>query len=401
MARGFAVIDLETTGLFPERHDRIVEVAVVHVSPEGVVEGVWETLVNPQRDMGAQSIHGISASAAARAPEFHQIAPTLASLLRGRVPVAHNASFDSRFLEHAMVQAGAWCPGRDYWMCTMQLAATFLPGHRSLSDCCVAIGASIEDAHRASADALATAGLLRAYLSAGHDRAWWDQWLMSTGDWPHPIESPIGWLPREDADVMPRSILERLHVVVEPTVDDGSLNLDYLALLDRVLLDRHMSVTEADALLSFARDLGLAPSAVGRMHQAYFDGLVTAAWADGKLTEREWSDIQAIGSVLEVGEATILNAATPPVQATPTLSTGFRLVPGDTIVITGDTRRDRPEWFRILEQMGFVPKNSMVKSAKVLVAADPDSMSGKAKQARQYGIPIINEDGLERLLGME
>ncbi|WP_370651806.1 exonuclease domain-containing protein [Microbacterium sp.] len=39
MVRGFAVIDLETTGLFPERHDRIVEVAVVHVSPEGVVEG--------------------------------------------------------------------------------------------------------------------------------------------------------------------------------------------------------------------------------------------------------------------------------------------------------------------------------------------------------------------------
>jgi len=129
--------------------------------------------------------------------------------------------------------------------------------------------------------------------------------------------------------------------------------------------------------------------------------LVTAAWADGKLTEREWSDIQAIGSVLEVDEATILNAATPPVLTTPTLSTGFRLVPGDTIVITGDTRRDRPEWFRILEQMGFVPKNSMVKSAKVLVAADPDSMSGKAKQARQYGIPIITEGGLERLLGMD
>lgn len=51
--------------------------------------------------------------------------------------------------------------------------------------------------------------------------------------------------------------------------------------------------------------------------------------------------------------------------------------------------------------MGFVAKNSMVKSAKVLVAADPDSMSGKAKQARQYGIPIITAGGLKRLLGMD
>ncbi len=68
MGRGFAVIDLETTGLFPQKHDRIVEVAIVHVSPEGIVEGVWETLVNPMRDMGAQRIHGISAAAVARAP---------------------------------------------------------------------------------------------------------------------------------------------------------------------------------------------------------------------------------------------------------------------------------------------------------------------------------------------
>ena len=42
----------------------------------------------------------------------------------------------------------------------------------------------------------------------------------------------------------------------------------------------------------------------------------------------------------------------------------------------------------------------MVKKAKVLVAADPDSMSGKARQARAWGIPIITEGGLEKLLGL-
>ena len=164
MGRGFAVIDLETTGLFPQKHDRIVEVAIVHVSPEGIVEGVWETLVNPMRDMGAQRIHGISAAAAARAPEFGELAPSIASLLRGRVPVAHNASFDARFLAHSMEQAGLVCPDHAYWMCTMQLAGTFLPGNRSLADCSAAIGYAMQNAHRASADALAAAALLRAYI---------------------------------------------------------------------------------------------------------------------------------------------------------------------------------------------------------------------------------------------
>jgi DNA polymerase-3 subunit epsilon len=35
MGKGFAVIDVETTGFSPEKHDRIVEIGIVHVSPAG------------------------------------------------------------------------------------------------------------------------------------------------------------------------------------------------------------------------------------------------------------------------------------------------------------------------------------------------------------------------------
>ncbi|HZL03993.1 MAG TPA: exonuclease domain-containing protein, partial [Coriobacteriia bacterium] len=45
---GYAVVDVETTGLRPSWHDRIVEIAVVQVAPDGVVEATWSTLVNPQ-----------------------------------------------------------------------------------------------------------------------------------------------------------------------------------------------------------------------------------------------------------------------------------------------------------------------------------------------------------------
>ena len=65
---GFAVIDFETTGLFPGGHDRVVEVAVVHADPHGTITGRWDTLVNPGRDLGPQSIHRIRAADVLDAP---------------------------------------------------------------------------------------------------------------------------------------------------------------------------------------------------------------------------------------------------------------------------------------------------------------------------------------------
>ncbi len=45
-AARFAVVDVETTGLFP-RTDRIIEVAVLNINAAGDVLQSFETLVNP------------------------------------------------------------------------------------------------------------------------------------------------------------------------------------------------------------------------------------------------------------------------------------------------------------------------------------------------------------------
>lgn len=52
---GYAVVDLETTGLFPGGQDRIIEIAVVLTDRTGEVEETWCTLVNPERDLGPQN----------------------------------------------------------------------------------------------------------------------------------------------------------------------------------------------------------------------------------------------------------------------------------------------------------------------------------------------------------
>ncbi len=95
---GFAVIDLETTGFAYNHTDRVCEIGVVLVAPDGGREGSWTTLVNPQRDLGAQHVHRIDATDARIAPVFADVVGDLTDLLAGRVVVAHNSAFDASFL---------------------------------------------------------------------------------------------------------------------------------------------------------------------------------------------------------------------------------------------------------------------------------------------------------------
>ena len=59
--------------------------------------------------------------------------------------------------------------------------------------------------------------------------------------------------------------------------------------------------------------------------------------------------------------------------------------------------RPRSEWEAELSQRGLVI-GSLTRRTRILIAADPHLVSGKANKAREYGIPIINEEALTRLL---
>ena len=391
---GFAVVDLETTGLFPGGHHRVIEVAVVHVSGDGQITGEWETLVNPSRDLGPQHIHGIAAADILDAPSFADIGPTLIEMLAGRVLVAHNASFDVRFLEAEFERLGYWFSVSP--LCTMQLAREFIPGAgRSLADCCAAYDITLENAHRASVDAHATAELLAAYLA---DVPMWDGWHEPTliaELAPLPLNGVL-WVERRSAAARATSFLERITEKL-PDFTGPADHLDYLALLDRCLLDRQISAHEANSLVEFAESTGIGRSTCEALHLEYFDQLATVAWADGILTDEEKRDLENVGIALGMTAATIDAAKLHrDVIAVPVAS--FTLVAGDLIVLTGEMRRPRDDWHADLTSRGFVPWSGVTKKVKLVVAADPDSLSGKAKKARDYGIPIVGESGLEALL---
>src|SRR5690606_31105735 len=135
LARHIAVVDVETTGLSPWRHDRIVEIAVVLLSPDGDICDEYESLVNPGRDVGPTSIHGISASDVIDAPPFAAIAGDVVALLRhAHVLAGHNISFDHNFLRGEFERLPAPFPDVPLFCTCRQL------GRQNLAACCEELG---------------------------------------------------------------------------------------------------------------------------------------------------------------------------------------------------------------------------------------------------------------------
>lgn len=163
---GYAVVDLETTGLEPQ-DEAIIEVGVVLLDPRGREQLRWDSLVNPHRHPGPTRIHGITPDDLTDAPELGTLAPALVELLRGRVLVAHNIRFDASFLLPALrLELGAAAlPRKIPQVCTMNWARSFIDTpSRSLVRCCQVCGIELASHHRAIDDAAACAQLLNHYL---------------------------------------------------------------------------------------------------------------------------------------------------------------------------------------------------------------------------------------------
>lgn len=377
----FVVVDVETTGVYDA--DKIVEVAAVTVSPNGRIVDEWDTLVNPERDVGPTHIHRVSAAMVSAAPRFTEIAAALAERLNGAVMVAHNLTFDCRMLvnEYRRVN-GELRPGSG--ICTLRLFG------EKLSDACRHRGIPLDYPHRALADARATARLLRS-----------DAVDVGSGVQPASVElTGLNFSPRtfrrdlnsEADDQMP--YLARLADRAHHYGVHGAA-LVYTDMLDWALSDLEISHTEEAQLAELAIDVGLTSDEVSAIHQRYLDELIEAALRDNVIQENEKRILEAAAGALEVDP----NYVASRIQNRTQSGEMILLEPGLRVCFTGSaTRADGSALTRdLLKQIAgdleLTPVGSVTKrGCDLLVAADPVSQSGKARHARDYGIPIASVD---------
>ncbi|WP_405738251.1 DEDDh family exonuclease [Streptomyces sp. NBC_00028] len=163
--KGYAVVDVETTGL--ARDDRIISAAVYRLDERGEVEDHWYTLVNPERDPGPVWIHGLTSDVLEGAPLFQDIAEEFSTRLEGRVLVAHNAVFDWQMIAREYARAEREAPVRQR-LCTIALSkelALPLPNHK-LESLAAHFGVVQQRAHHALDDARVLAEAFRPSLRA-------------------------------------------------------------------------------------------------------------------------------------------------------------------------------------------------------------------------------------------
>lgn len=165
----FAVVDVETTGGQPGGLDRVTELAVVTVQ-EGVSTVAFHSLLDPGRPIPwhITRLTGIDNAMVRGQPTFADVAGEVAAVLADRVFVAHNARFDFGFLSAEFGRVAPYPLDGIVaaQLCTVRLARRLLRHlpRRNLDSVAHHYGVTIDDRHRASGDALATAAVLQRML---------------------------------------------------------------------------------------------------------------------------------------------------------------------------------------------------------------------------------------------
>jgi len=102
-ADSVVVLDFETTGLSPNLGDRAIEIGAVRLV-EGKIKGKFQSLMNPSMRISSfiESFTGISNEMLDDAPPCKEVIHDFSIFLGESDLVAHNASFDRRFLDSEM-----------------------------------------------------------------------------------------------------------------------------------------------------------------------------------------------------------------------------------------------------------------------------------------------------------
>ncbi|BAJ01913.1 3'-5' exonuclease [Shewanella violacea] len=99
-ANSVIILDFETTGLSPNQGDRAIEIGAVRIQ-DGIVVDTFQELMNPGFRVSGfiEGYTGISNAMLANAAPCEEVMARFADFIGDHNLVAHNASFDQRFLD--------------------------------------------------------------------------------------------------------------------------------------------------------------------------------------------------------------------------------------------------------------------------------------------------------------
>jgi len=120
------VLDFETTGLSPDYGDRAIEIGAVKLK-NGELEDRYQQLMNPGKRISSfiEEYTGITNNMLKEAPPCEEVMRDFSDFIGNFNLVAHNASFDSRFLDAELNRIN--CNNHGEFACSMLISRRVYP----------------------------------------------------------------------------------------------------------------------------------------------------------------------------------------------------------------------------------------------------------------------------------
>lgn len=396
----FAVLDVETTGLHPDRGARVCEIAVVRMRGDGEVVDEYATLVSPECPIRNDFYHGITDMHVSGAPTFRQVAGDVLARLGNAIVVGHNLEYEQRFLITEFGRMGLRLQGIP-GLCTMVAARFQLDRYTyRLPDIATLVTDEWPAAqHTALGDARATGLVLAALINQAPQRLSW------YGPAPVPLPavpltgliSPRPGQLRRGSEGWLATLTARLPLMAMPPAPRPEGLSRYRMLLAHALADGKIVAEEAEQLAVVAARAGLTQTTARRVHEQFLADARARAEADGTVTPAELRELQRAAKSLaathlirdlEEAAAAERSRRNGPLK-------GWRVLP-----ISSDQRTSTAklvELVNLTAEHGATVATNVTKTVRLVITAG-ESTDPRIERARNAGVNVVDVDEAERLI---
>jgi DNA polymerase-3 subunit epsilon len=116
-----------------------------------------------------------------------------------------------------------------------------------------------------------------------------------------------------------------------------------------------------------------------------------AVCADDQLTREERALVIQLAGLLDLRDLEVEALLARAKGLVSRVVSEVELKPGDLVVLTGMSEARKRVVTAVAEARGLVVWPALKKGVVAVIAQDPGSGSGKARKAREYGIPVVGE----------
>jgi len=297
----YSVIDIETTGFSHKLNDKIIEIGIVKIDDFGNVIETYETLINPNRDVGATHIHGITAEMLINAPVFNEVSNRLLNIIDETAVVAHNARFDVGFIERELELSGykdlKWS-----YICTLELARKYLDElpSKKLKHICQYYDIAHNNKHSALSDSMATSKIFQNMMNE-FDLKFSDENIFKNAERKENNDAEVKLVTRKDFHTSQDNYISPLKRLIDrlPEVKTNiAKERQYLSLLDDILLDRVITEEELNVLAEIAIEYKISKNEMLELNKKYLENLIRVYLDDDIVSKSEKRDIDKVKKIL-------------------------------------------------------------------------------------------------------